>query len=79
MSSPCPLSRPARGFTLMELIVVMVIMSVIGLTLMSFMQPTLGAYFATRARTELASRADAALRQMLLTTAAPSTGGQAVG
>ena len=60
--------RPASGFTLVELIVVMVITSIIGLTLMSFMQPTLAAYFATRARTELAGRADTALRQMLMDT-----------
>jgi MSHA biogenesis protein MshO len=59
-----PSRRPA-GFTLVELIIVIVIAAVIAVALTSVMRPLLNAYVDTRARAEMADVADTALRRML--------------
>jgi MSHA biogenesis protein MshO len=54
-----------RGFTMIELIMVIVIMAIIGATLVTFLRPALNAYFEGRARAEQADQADTSLRRML--------------
>jgi MSHA biogenesis protein MshO len=54
-----------RGFTMIELILVIIIMGVIGATLTVFLRPAMRAYFDGRARAEQADQADTALRRML--------------
>lgn len=60
-------SRAARqrGFTMIELIMVIVIMGVMGATMTTFLRPALDAYFAGRLRADHADQADTALRRML--------------
>jgi MSHA biogenesis protein MshO len=54
-----------RGFTLIELILVIVIGSVLAVTLTVFVVPAIESYLASRARAELADQADTALRRVL--------------
>ena len=69
MDRPAPLRLPgrlaARGFTLIELIVVIVITAIVGTTLTLFLKPTLDAFVDVRERAELADQADTSLRRML--------------
>ena len=58
-------NRTARGFTLIELIMVIVIMSVMAATLMVFVKPAVEGYLASRARADLTDQADTALRRMV--------------
>lgn len=58
-------SHNARGFTIVELIIVIVITGVIAVALMSVMRPALNAYVDTRARAEMADVTDSALRRMI--------------
>ncbi|MFM2068992.1 MAG: hypothetical protein RLZZ584_3901 [Pseudomonadota bacterium] len=53
-----------RGFTLIELVLVIVIGSALAATLVVFMRPALQGYLATRARADLVEQADTALRRM---------------
>jgi MSHA biogenesis protein MshO len=57
-------ARGARGFTLIELILVIVVGSALAATLVVFMRPALLGYLATRARADLVEQADSALRRM---------------
>jgi len=58
-------SRPAGGFTLVELTLVIVIAGVLAATLSVFMRPAIDSYIATGNRAELTDQADTALRRML--------------
>jgi MSHA biogenesis protein MshO len=62
---PPRLPRAPRGFTLVELVVVIVVLGLIGATLAYFFRPAFEAYVATRARAELGTEADRALRRMV--------------
>ncbi len=56
--------RAQRGFTLVELIMVIVIMGVIGGTVAVFMKSPIDAYFASARRAALTDVADTAVRRM---------------
>lgn len=81
MARPAPLLRgPAvspnqRGFTLVELIVVIVITGIIAATIVVFVRPALDAYTDTRARSDLSDQADTALRRIVrdVRTAVPNS------
>ncbi len=57
-------SRSQQGFTLVELIMVIVIMGVIGGMVSVFMRSPIDAYFSTARRAALADEADGTLRRM---------------
>lgn len=65
MSTPPSRRRGQAGFTLVELIVVIVIGSVLAATLVVFFRPALDSYLAARARADLVDQADTALRRMV--------------
>jgi MSHA biogenesis protein MshO len=65
MSSSTTSRRPARGFTLIELIIVIVIGAVIATTLSLFLPPALQSFRDTRVRSELVDQADTSMRRML--------------
>lgn len=54
-----------RGFTLIELIVVIVITAIIAGTIVVFVRPALDAYTDTRQRSDLSDQADTALRRIV--------------
>lgn len=56
---------PTRGFTLIELILVIVIGSVMAAAVTVFFRPAIDSYIATRARADLTEQADTALRRMV--------------
>jgi MSHA biogenesis protein MshO len=58
------MNRLQRGFTLIELIVVMVVMGVLAGVLMVFFSPTLSNYFDTARRAALSDVADGAMRRI---------------
>ena len=59
------LPRPSRGFTLIELTLVIVIAGVLAATIAVFMRPAIDSYIASGNRAELTDQADTALRRML--------------
>lgn len=61
-----PAHAGVRGFTLIELVIVMVLMGVLASTFMIFFMPTVKGYFDARRRADLTDVADTALRKMNL-------------
>jgi MSHA biogenesis protein MshO len=57
--------HPQHGFTLVELVMVIVVLGVVGATLAAFLAPAVASYSASRSRAELAAEADGALRRMV--------------
>lgn len=57
--------RRHRGFTLVELVMVIVIASVLAATLAIFIKPAMDGYLASRARADLTDQADTAMRRMV--------------
>lgn len=57
--------RSSRGFTMIELIIVVVIGAVIAVTVGLVVRPAADAYLDTRVRADLSDQADSALRRML--------------
>ena len=57
--------RTGRGFTLVELVMVIVVTSVMAATLVVFFRPALDGYLASRARADLTDQADTALRRIV--------------
>lgn len=64
MCPHCPASR-SRGFTLVELIIVLMITSIIGVVLAKVIPPAFNSYIDQRTRADLTDQADTALRRML--------------
>lgn len=60
-----PAATSHRGFTMVELILVIVIMGVIAASLAMVARPALNAFVDSRVRAELSDQADTALRRML--------------
>ena len=60
-----PTRHRQRGFTLIELIIVIVISAVLAATLVVFLKPAMQGYLASRARADLTDQADTALRRMV--------------
>lgn len=58
------MSGRARGFTLVELVMVIVITGIIAGSIAVFFVPAINAYFDTRRRAEMTDTADTALRRM---------------
>jgi MSHA biogenesis protein MshO len=56
---------PARGFTMIELTMVIVIMGVLAVTLTFFLRPAIDNYVAGANRADLSDQADVALRRLL--------------
>lgn len=54
-----------HGFTLVELIVVVVITAILAVSMVVFIRPTMQSYVDTRIRSSISSTADTALRRML--------------
>ena len=54
-----------QGFTLIELVLVIVVTSVMAATLVVFFKPAIDAYLVSRARADLTDQADTALRRMV--------------
>ncbi len=57
--------KKSQGFTLVELILVIVIMSVMAATLVVFFKPAVEGYIASRSRADLTDQADTAMRRMV--------------
>lgn len=62
---PHPHVHLPRGFTVIELVVTMVILSVLAAVIGGFIRPTIDAYFAVQQRAELADQADLAIRRAI--------------
>ncbi|MDR1462163.1 MAG: type II secretion system GspH family protein [Azoarcus sp.] len=56
--------KTARGFSLIELIVVIMVMGILGVSAMMFFRPAVDSYLDSRRRADLSDMADGALRRM---------------
>ena len=56
---------PQRGFTIVELVIVIVITGIIAASLTVFFRPAVDSYLGSRARADLTDQADTALRRMV--------------
>lgn len=65
MMTSRPHPHPPGGFTVIELVVTMVILSVLAAVIGGFIRPTVDAYFAVQQRAELADQADLAIRRAI--------------
>jgi MSHA biogenesis protein MshO len=64
--SPPEMNRSTqRGFTMIELVMVIVIMGLIAATLAVFFRPAMDSYLASRARADLTDQAETAMRRMV--------------
>jgi MSHA biogenesis protein MshO len=63
-SPPVARRRASAGFTLVEMVLVIVLASIIAAMLATFMRPAIDAWLATRSRAQLAAQAAQALRRM---------------
>jgi MSHA biogenesis protein MshO len=54
-----------RGFTIIELVIVIVVTGIIAATLTAFFRPAVDSYLASRARADLTDQAETALRRMV--------------
>ena len=64
-TTPTTYKRTLRGFSLVELIVVIVVTGIIAATLTSFLKPAMDSYVNTRYRADMSYQSDMALRRML--------------
>ena len=65
MNRPHRFSRRSRGFTLVELVMVMVVAGILAAALTVFLRPAIESYTSTRRRAELLHEADVALKLMV--------------
>ncbi len=74
-------SRPQRGFTLVEMVMVIVVLGVVSAMVAVFMKSPIDAYFATSRRAALTDAADLAARRIArdLRTALPNSIGPSAG
>ena len=64
-SSRPPRRGPARGFTLVELVITLVLFGIMAATLVVFFKPAFSTYLASRSRAMLVAEADQSLRRLL--------------
>ncbi len=64
LHTPSFRKKRATGFTLVELVVVIVITGIIAAVIGAFFKPAIDSYFSSRRRAALTDRADSALRRM---------------
>jgi MSHA biogenesis protein MshO len=64
MTAMAAAMKTGQGFSLMELIVVITVIGILGISALTFFRPAVDSYFDTRRRADLSDMADGALRRM---------------